>query len=202
MFSVRWFFRGSVAHTLIGIKLLREIRTMNRKEFQNKESLRKWLISATGIVLTSVSLMSDIQKLEFQFSNPKALVTVMEGAPTYFPDGKYIITYSNDSDLDSDDLDYSKMAMVISLEANLVRSNTLIGGLRPLLTALADFEYCFTIDRTNPAYVTAGIWVVEPCNPVELDKLKHVLHENSVFYAFNDGSGFVTLNNARMGNGV
>ena len=175
---------------------------MDRKKFQNKESLKKWLVSATGIVLTSVYLMSDIQKLEFQFSNPKTLVTVMEGAPTYFPDGQYIITYSNDSDLDPDDIDYSKMAMVISLEAKLASSNTLIGGLRPLITALADFEYCYTIDRTNPAYVTAGIWVVEPCNPVELDKLKQVLHENSIFYAFNDGSGFVTLNNARMGNGV
>lgn len=93
------------------------------------------------------------------------------------------------------------MAMVISREAKLVKSDTLIGGLRPLLSALADFEYCCTIDRTNPAYVTAGIWVVEPSNPAELEKLKQVLHENSVFYAFNDGSCFVTLNNARMGNG-
>lgn len=175
---------------------------MNEKKFPNKESLKKWLISATGIVLTSVSMMSDVQDLEFQFSNPKALVTVMDGAPTYFPDGQYIITYSNSSDLDSDDLDYSKMAMVISLETKLAKSDTLIGGLRPLLTALADFEYCCTIDRTNPAYVTAGIWIVEPSNPAELENLKQVLHENSVFYAFNDGSGFVTLNNARMGNGV
>jgi len=175
---------------------------MNEKKFSNKESLKKWLISATGIVLTSVSLMSDFQDFEFQFSNPKALVTVMEGAPTYFPDGQYIITYSNSSDLDPNDLDYSKMAMVISLEAKLAKSDTLIGGLRPLLTALADFEYCCTIDRTNSAYVTAGIWIVEPSNPVELEKLKQVLHENSVFYAFNDGSGFVTLNNARMGNGI
>ena len=87
---------------------------MNEKKFPNKESLKKWLISATGIVLTSVSLMSDVQDFEFQFSNPNALVTVMEAAPTYFPDGQYIITYSNSSDLDSDDLDYSKMAMVQS----------------------------------------------------------------------------------------
>lgn len=175
---------------------------MNEKKFPNKESLRKWLISTTGIVLTSVSLMSNVQDLEFQFSSPKALATVMEGSPTYFPDGQYIITYSNSSDLDSDDLDYSKMAMVISLEAKLARSDTLIGGLRPLISALADFEYCCTIDRTNPAYVTAGVWLVEPSNPTELEKLKQVLHEYSIFYAFNDGSGFVTLNNARMGNGL
>lgn len=175
---------------------------MNEKKFPNKESLKQWLVSASGIVLTSVSLMSDIQDLEFQFANPKALVAVMEGASTYFPEGQYIITYSNNTDLDSNDLDYSKMAMVISLEAKLAKSDTLIGGLRPLLSALADFEYCCTIDRTNPAYTTAGIWVVEPNNPTELENLKQVLQENSVYYAFNDGSGFITLNNARMGNGI
>lgn len=175
---------------------------MNEKGFPNKASLRKWLISTTGIVLTSVVLMSDVQNLEFQFANPRALVAVMDGAKTYFPEGQYIVTYSNISDLDFDDLDYSKMAMVISFEAKLARSDTLIGGLRPLLSALADFEYCCTIDRTNPAYVTAGIWVVEPNIPAELVNLKQVLQENSVYYAFNDGSGFVTLNNARMGNGI
>lgn len=175
---------------------------MNEKRFPNKESLKKWLISVTGIVLTSVSLMSDVQDLEFQFSNPKALITVMKGAPTYFPDGQYIITYSNSSGLDFDDLDYSKMAMIISLEAKLAKSDTLIGGLRPLLTTLADFEYYCTINRANPAYVTAGIWIVEPSNPDELKNLKRILHKNSVFYAFNDSSGFVTLNNARIGNGM
>lgn len=175
---------------------------MNEEKFPNKESLREWLISATGIVLTSVSLMSNVQDLEFQFSSPKALAKVMEGSPTYFPDGQYIIRYSNSSDLDSDDLDYSKLAMAISFEAKLASSDTLIGGLRALLSALSDFEYCCTIDRTNPAYVTAGIWIVEPSNPAEFEKLKQVLHEHSVFYAFNDGSGFVTLNNARMGNGI
>lgn len=175
---------------------------MNEKKFPNKESLKKWLISSSGIVLTSVSLMSDFQDLEFQFTNPKALVAVMEGAPTYFPEGQYIITYSNNPEMDSGDLDYSKMAMVISLEARFASSDTLIGGLRPLLSALSDFEYYCTINRTNLAYVTAGIWVVEPNNPAELESLKQILQENSVFYAFNDGSGFVTLNNARIGNGI
>lgn len=175
---------------------------MVKKKFHNKASLKKWLVSATGILLTSVSLLGDIQDIEFQFSNPKALSTVMEGAPSYFPEGQYLITYTHSDKLDEYDLDYSKMAMVISLEASLANSGTLVGGLQPLLKQLTNFDYCCTINRTNPAYVIAGIWIVEPVNLKEMEELKQVLHEYSVFYAFNDGSGFVTLNNARMGNGV
>ncbi len=175
---------------------------MTQKKFSDKASLKKWLISTTGIVLTSISLMNEVQNMDFKFSNPKQLSSVMEGSPEYFPDGEYIITFKNSDDLDQDDLDFSKMAMVISMEAKLAKSNTLIGGLQPLLKALADFEYCCAIDKTNSAYVTAGIWVVEPIDFDELNALKEVLKKYSVFYAFNDGTGFVTLNNARMGNGI
>ncbi len=166
---------------------------LNQKKFLNKSSLKKWLISATGIVLTSVSLMSDVQNIDFQFSSPKQLSSVIEGAPDYFPDGEYLVTFKNSDDLDQDYLDYSKMVMVISLEAKLARSNTLIGGLKPLLAQLAEFDYCCAINKSNPAYVTAGIWVVEPKEPSEIESLKEVLQKYSVFYAFNDGSGFVTL---------
>lgn len=172
------------------------------KRFADKRSLKSWATKSAGIVLTSVTLMSSAQNLELQFSSPKALSTVMEGAPEYFPNGEYLVTYKNSDDIDPDDLDYSRMAMAISLEARLANSPTLVGGLQPLLRALGEFEYCFSINRTNPAYVTAGIWVVEPSDPQELEKLKSALHENAVLYALNDGAGFVTLNNARMGNGI
>ncbi len=105
----------------------------SEKKFPDKKSLSKWLISATGIVLTSVSLLSDIQDIEFQFNKPEALSSVMQASPDYFPEGEYIVKFSNSDDLDEDDLDYSKMVMVISLEAKLARRNILIGGLQPLL---------------------------------------------------------------------
>jgi hypothetical protein len=175
---------------------------LNQKKFSNKSSLKKWLLSITGVVLTSVSLMSEVQNIDFQFSNPKQFHSVIEGAPDYFPNGEYIVTFKNSDDLDQDDLDYSKMVMAISFEATLVRGDTLVGGLKPLLEKLAAFEYCCAIDKSNPAYVTAGIWVLEPTEAKEIESLKTVLHNYSVFYAFNDGSGFVTLNNGRTGNGI
>lgn len=174
---------------------------MTEKRFKDKKSLRDWLVSASGIALTSISLMGNVQDLEFQFSHPNQLLTVMEGAPEYFPEGEYLVTFKNSDSLDHDSLDYSKMSMVVAFEAKMARHNTLIGGLNPLLRALADFEYCCTINKTSPAYTTAGIWVIEPINPDELIKLKEILEKYSTFYAFNDGSGFVTLNNGRIGKG-
>ena len=174
---------------------------MIQKKFKDKTSLKAWLASAAGVALTSISLMGDIQDLEFQFSHPKQLLTVMEGAPNYFPEGEYLVKFKNSDSLGHDSLEYSKMAMVVAFEAQMARHNILIGGLTPLLESLADFEYCCTLDKTSPAYITAGIWVVEPTHPEELIRLKETLEKYASFYAFNDGSGFVTLNNGRVGQG-
>lgn len=175
---------------------------MEKKKFANKKSLRKWLLTVSGVLLTSVSLLSDIEKVDIQFSSPKALSVVMESMPSYFPDGQYLVSYTDNKSTDIDNFDYSKMVMVISLEARVARSGRLIGGLQPLLKQLSNFEYHCTINRTNPAYITAGIWIVEPNNPADIEELKKILQDYSVMYAFNDGSGFITLNNARMGKGV
>ena len=175
---------------------------MEELKFPNKCSMKQWLIGATGILLTSVSLMGNIEQVELTFSKPKVLAAVLEYYPDYLPEGEYLIKYTSSDDPEVDQLDYSKMAMVISLEARLNGRNILIGGLQPLLKALSEFEFSATINKSNPAYITAGIWVVEPKSPPELSKLKEILDEHSIMYAFNDGSGFVTLNNARMGRGV
>lgn len=105
----------------------------------------------------------------------------MEQAPSHFPEGQYEVSYSNSDELDPNDLDYSKMAMVIALEAQLANRPLRIGGLRPLLEHLADYTYCCTINRTNPAYVTASLWVLEPSDPVELDSLESILKNTQRF---------------------
>ena len=175
---------------------------MKTKIFKTKEQLKRWAKKTTGVVLASIALVNSVQSIEFQFPTPKVLSQVMEQAPSHFPEGQYEVSYSNSDEFDPNDLDYSKMAMVIALEAQLANRPLRIGGLRPLLDHLADYTYCCTINRTNPAYVTASLWVLEPSDPVELDSLESILKKYSTFYAFNDGSGYVTLNNGRMGNGT
>jgi hypothetical protein len=175
---------------------------LTQKKFSNKSNLKKWLITASGIVLTSVSLMSDVQNIDFKFSTPQQLSYVIEYSPDSFPEGEYLITFKNTDDIDQDDLDYSKMVMVLSMEAKMVSSNILFGGMTPLLKELTEFDYCCAIDKSNSAFLTARIWVTEPKDPIEIESLKTVLQDYSIFYAFNDGSGFVTLNNFRNGNGI
>ena len=65
----------------------------SERRFPDKETLSKWLISVTGVVLTSVSLLSDIQDIEFQFTKPEALSSVMQASPEYFPEGEYIVKF-------------------------------------------------------------------------------------------------------------
>lgn len=178
------------------------VTKLKTKIFESKDQLKKWAKKTTGVVLASIALVNSVQSIEFQFPTPKALSHVMEQASSNFPEGQYKVSYSNSDELDIDDLDYSKMAMVIALEAQLANRPIRIGGLRPLIENLADYTYCCTIDRTNPAYVTASIWVIEPSDPIELESLDSILAKYSTFYAFNDGSGHVTLNNGRMGNGI
>ena len=175
---------------------------MSEIKFSSRENLSRWLFSATGIILTSVSIINDAQDIEIQFTKPKALSTVITSFPDYFPEQEYLITYTNIDDIDTDDIDYSKMVMVTSLEARYARSGRLFGGLTPLIEKLADFDYSYTINKTNRAFVTAGIWVVEPNDLVDIKKLKSILKENAVSYAFSDGSGHITENNLRFGNGI
>lgn len=175
---------------------------MSSEIFYSRECLKNWLAAASGIVLTSIAVLSDIKEIEFQFPNPSIMAKAMEDEPSYFPEGKYIVSYKNSETLDDNDLDYSKMVMVISFEARLSGSDLLIGGFQSLTQALSEFEYCCVIDRTNSDYITAGFWVVEPNRTEDLHKLKVVLEQHAVFYAFNDGTGYVTINNGRMGNGI
>lgn len=175
---------------------------MSKITFSNKSDLKKWLISTAGVALISVSLMGDIQEVQSTLINPKALSEVIKSFPSYFPDGKYIVVFKNTNEIDKDQIDHSKMVMAISFEVKLANSDTIVDGLKPLLRSLSDFKHCCTVNRSNAAYVTAGIWIVEPLNPLELEALKSALTQHAVFYAFNDGSGYVTVNNGRMVDGV
>ncbi|SKC31301.1 hypothetical protein CZ809_00779 [Photobacterium piscicola] len=174
---------------------------MKRKVFSSKDQLKKWAKKTTGVILTSLTLLGSAESIEFKFPTPKAISHIMETDPTVFPEGSYAISYSNVEELDSSNLDYSKMAMVVAFEAQLADKKTFIGGLRFLIEHLADFKYCCKINKTNPAYVTASIWVIEPSDMVEFKALEDILSKYSAFYAFNDGTGTLNLNNARMGKG-
>lgn len=171
---------------------------MNKK-FTGRESLRKWLATISGVVVSTIVLVNDVDKLVINTTNPKMLSQLIYERPNEFPDQPYLVNFEK-SDVS---IDYSKMVMVIAMEATLARSGRRIGGLEPLIKELGSYQYCCTSMTEHPAYKIAGLWVVQPTMPNEIDELKAVLEKFAMSYAFSDGSGFMTQNNFRFnGNGM
>jgi hypothetical protein len=170
---------------------------MKRQEFKSLDRLKSWLATISNIAIFSVVFINDIDII-IKTNNPELLSKAIEARPIDYPEGPYLVQYEELEIDDKQDLDYSKMVMVIAMEATIAKSGRKIGGLEPLLKALADFDYCCTSNTTHPAYQIAGLWVVEPQTPDEINKLVAVLDKYAMAYAFSDGSGFLTLSNFRF----
>lgn len=176
---------------------------MNKK-LSGRDSLRKWLATISGVVISTIILVNDVDKLVINTTNPKMLSQLIYERPSEFPDQPYLVNFEKSEDKKSDvSIDYSKMVMVMAMEATLARSGRRIGGLEPLLKELGSYQYCCTSINEHPAYKIAGLWVVQPTMPNEIEALKVILDKFAMSYAFSDGSGFMTLNNFRFNsNGV
>ncbi|WP_050567234.1 hypothetical protein [Vibrio owensii] len=174
------------------------------KQFSGRDSLRKWLATVSGVMISTIVLVNDIDKLVINTTHPKMLSQLIYERPSEFPDQPYLVSFEKSEDKKSDvSIDYSKMVMVIAMEATLARSGRRIGGLEPLLKELGSYQYCCTSMTEHPAYKIAGLWVVQPTMPNEIEELKAILDKFAMSYAFSDGSGFMNLNNFRFnGNGV
>lgn len=169
------------------------------KRFSGRNSLRNWLATINGVVISTIVLVGDVEKLVINTTNPKMLSQLIYERPNEFPNQPYLVNFEQSEDKGSDtSIDFSKMVMVTAIEATLSRNGRRIGGLAPLLKALASHQYCCTSMITHPAYKIAAIWVVQPSMPSEIEDLKLILDKFAMSYAFSDGSGFVTLNNYRF----
>ncbi len=174
------------------------------KIFPGRDTLRKWLATISSVTISTIVLVNDIDKLVINTTNPKMLSQLIYERPSEFPNQPYLVSFEKAKDKKPDvSIDYSKMVMVIAMEATLARSGRRIGGLEPLLKELDSYKYCCTSMTENLAYKIAGLWVVQPTMPNEIKKLKAILDKFAMSYAFSDGSGFMTRNNFRFnGNGV
>ncbi|MFS1899192.1 hypothetical protein BCU22_019155 [Vibrio cyclitrophicus] len=173
------------------------------KQFSGRDSLRKWLASISGVIISTIVLVNDIDKLVINTTNPKMLSQLIHEHPSEFPDKPYLVSFEKSEDQKSDvSVDYSKMVMVTAMEATLARNGRRIGGLEPLLKELGSYQYCCTSMTKHPAYKIAGLWVVQPTMPNEIEELKAILDKFAMSYAFSDGSGFMTLSNFRFNDNV
>ena len=171
--------------------------------FTTLAELKKWLLTTTGIVLTSVTLMQDVQTIKVQAKSTAALYQALEYQPDFLPEGQYIVNYKELTKEDIKELDYSKMAFALSASMTLNNeSHRKIGGFRELSKALSNFEASYILDKENPAYLIATFWIVEPLDPQELVELKSTLSKYAVIYGFNDGTGTINIQNTKVGKGM
>ena len=175
---------------------------MPEKKFESPELLRSWLLSSGSVLITSLIYAGQVTSLELSFSRSETLSQAIRIAPHEFVDGPYILQYEYPTDDGEYELSGKKHVMAVSFEAMLSRGDVLAGGLRPLMRELHSFDYSYIFNKTDPAYTTARFWIEEPSDPSQLETLRNVLAKHAVFYAFDDGTGFLSLNNGRMGNGV
>ncbi len=168
-------------------------------EFTALSNLKSWLISATGICITSVALMQDIETIEMSVVSPKIFYYAIEHMPGFIPDGRYIVSYKDDLYSEDKELDYSKMVFALAVSVTLRKSGLDTEGVEQLDNALADYEI---MRINNKESNIVSYWVVEPANPTELQLLTSTLEKLAVLYAFNDGTGTFNLSNTKFGNGV
>mgnify|MGYP001152333074 CR=1 FL=1 len=164
------------------------------KRFNTRRQLKHWLKTATLAAVSSICLIEPAGKLEIT-NNAALMEQLFSDNRLSLPKGPYLVEYEYPEPDEVQDLDYSKMVMVMGLDVTLRSTGHVVGSLRQLIASLGEFEYCMTSLRNHPGYRIAGLWVVEPKNLDELHKLKRVLAQHALGYAFNDGTGFISQNN-------
>lgn len=162
--------------------------------------LRK-LAAASMLVVSMTSPMFEIATTA---KSTYEMATMVECCGELLGDAPYMIESrkSDDpQDLPTPELTYSGYAFAITIRAKLARSGVAIGGHNALREALANYEY-LQFDKHDPADMVTSLLIKIPTEPSELEKLKALLMNTTIWFAIDDGSGFYHLGNSMMGNGI
>jgi len=166
-----------------------------KKKF-SRSKLVKWLKSAVGISLLSISLGNNISTVMTNTTSPQFLAQTMEQRLDSFPKGNYIVEYERNTEEDEqDDIPYSKTIWAMAYDANLARGGKIL-NLTSLLTKIGDFEYIVSSTKDTGAYNSTSIFVKQPENPLELEELLVTLNRYASFVTVEDGSGEITSTNS------
>lgn len=171
------------------IKTLGKLGDYMRKKL-SRNKLLKWLKSVSGIMLTSVIFVKDVDSINLTSDSPKFLAAAMETNLTTFPKGQYVVSYENMEDVSNDDFEPSLSIWTTAYNAH-VNGGGKIENLSNLISALADYEYCIASNKGSEfsAYQLGSVYVKKPIHPEDMDKLLVIIKKYTSF-AFFDGVNF------------
>lgn len=166
-----------------------------------KSELISWLKALGGAAIISLSLSSQLSKLETNITSPIRLAYALEQRVDFLDEGPYVVQYESSSNNDQD-LPYKSFAMAITFQAELAKHpGRKIGGYEGLMAAISEMEYIRKIDETTFGLI-GHVLIAIPDEPIALVELKEALAKNSILYAFPDGTGTLNENNVKMGQGL
>ncbi|MCU8060039.1 hypothetical protein ACQKC1_11880 [Shewanella baltica] len=169
------------------------------KKKLSRYALKKWLVSTTGIVLTSVAFVQDINTIKINITNPKVLAQMIENPKLEFPKGHYLVEYKLSNNIADDAVPVRRKTIwAMSIEAN-TRKGIKLGDFSRLYEELEGYQYCVKSLDTNPAYKILGLLIEQPDSPLELASLLEILKKLAIFSSIEDGSGFMHLGNSVIG---
>ncbi|MUK43745.1 hypothetical protein GNP61_19595 [Aliivibrio fischeri] len=156
----------------------------------SRDKLLKWLKSVSGVILTSVIFVKDVNSINLTSFSPKFLAAAMEANFTTFPKGQYVVSYEKAEEMDNDDFEPSSCIWTTAYNAH-VNGGGKIENLSNLILALADYEYCIASNKGNElsAYQLGSLYVKKPIHPEEMEKLLVIIKKHTSF-AFFDGANF------------
>lgn len=166
-----------------------------KKNFSRNELL-EWLRTAANITFITISLSNNVSSVIANVSSPSFVAKSMEQMPYAFPEGQYVVEYEDIESTDEQDkLPYTKTIFAMGFDANLVGGYKIF-NLTYLLSDISEYEYVVTSTKSTEAYKLVSIFVKQPENPLELDKLLMTLNKYASLVTVGDGSKLINLANS------
>lgn len=164
------------------------------KKKLSRSKLLKWLKSAVGVTLLSISLGNNVSTVMTNTTSPQFVAKAMERRLDAFPKGTYIVKYersANEDEDEQDDLPYSRTVWAMAFDANVARGGKIL-NLSTMLSEIGEYEYVVSTNDDTGAYRLTSILVKQPENPIELEELLNILNRHASFVSVEDGSGEMT----------
>lgn len=174
------------------------------KALVQKEDLQTYLKELAAASMFVVSMTTPFFEISSTFKSAYEMAYVVENYGQYIGQGPYMIESKDGhewKELQMPDPVISGYAFAFTVRAVLARSGQEIGGHYSSRKALSGYE-CLQISKPKSDDMVTSILIKLPTDPVELQKLRELLAENTIMFSIDDGSGFFHLGNTMMGNGI